>query len=187
MYGHGKIGIPRRCTDSRQLGRHRPTLVPAWLMDFVGLMSKRAVSPEVGATDRLRPHRSEAFNPSSAHSKQCSADARQCFVIKGIEQTLPAHGGFYNLVSIVVHDFPDFRSLLPLYRRTQRMQRVRGCSRIDYSHHASLTNKRIKNKPQYLAYSAYRRTRGGGRRARAGGGPRRRRGRGGRGGGPAAR
>src|SRR3569832_2506430 len=160
MYGHGKIGIPRRCTDSRQLGRHRPTLVPAWLMDFVGQMSKRAVSPEVGATDRLRPHRSEALNPSSAHSKQCSADARQCFVVGGVEQTLPALGGVKNHVSIVVHDFPDFRSFFPLYRRTQRMQRVRGCYRKANSTPANRTSERKGIKPQYLAYSAYRRTHG---------------------------
>src|SRR3569832_927033 len=108
----------------------------------------------------MRSHRSEAYKPSSAHSKQCSADTRQSFVVGGVEQTLPAHGGFLYHVSIVVHDFPDFRSLLPLYRRTQRMQRVRGNSRIDNSHHASLTGKRIGIKPQYLAFSAYRRTHG---------------------------
>src|SRR3569832_277229 len=53
------------------------------------------------------------------------------------------------------------------------MQRVRGCSRIYYSHHASLTGKRIGIKPQYLAYSAYRRTHGDVRLAHAEGSPRR--------------
>ena len=94
MYGHGKIGIPRRCTDSRQFGRHRPTLVLAWLMDLVGLISKRAVSPGVGATDSLRPHRSEVFNPPSSKTKPRTAEAKQSNDVGGVEQTFAAHGGF---------------------------------------------------------------------------------------------